>query len=81
MRIDKLPIRGGGFRFLPIMTQEEYRAERNSLNDTGLCLACGVEADGCEPDMRKGKCDACGAADVYGLEELMVMGLIRWEDE
>jgi hypothetical protein len=42
----------------------------------GFCLACGVEADGVEPDARRYTCDACGAAKVYGLEELALMGLL-----
>ena len=42
-----------------------------SLDNPGFCIACGADADGCEPDMRKGECEACGARGVYGAEELM----------
>ena len=32
------------------------------------------EAYGVEPDARSYECEGCGAAEVYGLEELMLMG-------
>jgi hypothetical protein len=38
----------------------------------GICAACGEEADGCEPDARGYKCEACGAPSVYGAEELLM---------
>jgi hypothetical protein len=40
----------------------------------GFCLACGAEKDSCEPDARKYECDECGAFEVYGAEELLMMG-------
>jgi hypothetical protein len=47
-------------------------AERRmrTLDDPGLCLACGNEQGGCEPDARRYRCEACGARQVYGAEEL-----------
>lgn len=45
------------------------RAE-TSLDNPGFCIACGLEADGCEPDMRKGQCESCGERSVYGAAEL-----------
>ena len=47
------------------------RAEA-SLDDPGFCLACGADAEGCEPDMRKGECEVCGEHAVYGAEELLM---------
>jgi hypothetical protein len=41
----------------------------------GFCLACGAESDTVEPDARKYSCGCCGAAKVYGGEELLLMGL------
>ena len=38
----------------------------------GLCTACGHEQGGCEPDARKYECEACGANQVYGADELMM---------
>ena len=42
---------------------------------TGFCIACGAQADGVEPDARHYVCEACGAAKVFGAEELLIMGV------
>ncbi len=47
----------------------------------GACLACGEMADGVEPDAREYECESCGAKKVYGLEEILMMGLIDLQDE
>lgn len=39
----------------------------------GICLACGEEQEGVEPDARKYECESCGANKVYGAEELLMM--------
>ena len=51
-----------------LMAQSDY---------PGFCLACGAEHDSVEPDARKYHCTDCGAHKVYGLEELVLMGLVR----
>ena len=38
----------------------------------GFCTSCGAEAYGVEPDARKYVCECCGAAAVYGAEELLI---------
>ena len=38
----------------------------------GFCTACGDEAYGVEPDAREYTCESCGAAAVYGAEELLL---------
>lgn len=43
------------------------------LDNPGFCIKCGAEADGCEPDMRNGKCAVCGEFKVFGAEELLMM--------
>ena len=40
----------------------------------GVCIACGEDADGCEPDARNYKCECCGENKVFGAEEAMMMG-------
>jgi len=45
-------------------------------NNGGWCKACGEEAYGVEPDARKYKCEFCGAHEVYGASELLIMGEI-----
>ena len=42
----------------------------------GFCTNCGAEAYGVEPDACGYKCEACGALDVYGAEEIILMGLV-----
>ena len=51
-------------------------AEEQMFGDgnAGFCRACGEERDGCEPDARRYPCDACGANQVYGASELIMMG-------
>jgi Zn finger protein HypA/HybF involved in hydrogenase expression len=44
-------------------------------NMAGFCLACGAESETVEPDARRYSCACCGAAKVYGGEELLLMGL------
>lgn len=63
------------------MTEDDYHMHNNSSD--GGCLACGAITDGgCEPDARNYPCDACGAKQVFGIEELMICGKIEiTEDE
>ena len=44
------------------------------LGNPGFCVACGAETDGCEPDARNYKCEECGKRQVFGAEEIMIMG-------
>jgi predicted RNA-binding Zn-ribbon protein involved in translation (DUF1610 family) len=39
----------------------------------GFCRVCGTEVDGVEPDARGYECPECGAQEVYGAEELLLM--------
>lgn len=57
------------------MTKDEYTESRE--DDGGRCLACGAEAYGVEPDAREYQCDACGENQVYGIEELLIMGAVE----
>lgn len=44
----------------------------SSLDNPGFCIACGEDADGCEPDAREYECEHCGKMKVYGAEELLM---------
>lgn len=59
----------------PSLTEERIleAVERRmlSLDNPGFCIACGLEAEGVEPDARKYECESCGERAVYGAEELM----------
>jgi hypothetical protein len=57
------------------LSEEEFHEAREQSE--GRCIACGCSADECEPDACEYTCPECGAAKVYGLEELLVMGLVN----
>jgi len=52
-----------------------------SENYGGFCIACGDEAYGVEPDARQYQCESCGARAVYGVEELLIRGVIHFTEE
>jgi hypothetical protein len=52
---------------------EAVERRMTTLDDPGLCIACGNEQGGCEPDARRYECEACGEPAVYGAEELLLM--------
>ena len=60
----------------PDITQDRVMEACNrsmtTLDNPGFCIACGEEADGCEPDARGYECEACGENKVYGAEELLI---------
>ena len=43
-------------------------------DNPGFCLACGNEQEGCEPDARNLECEECGQRQVFGAEEILMMG-------
>lgn len=55
------------------ITAQRVLAAVEADDNRGFCLACGAEAYGVEPDMRKGECEECGEHRVYGAEEVMIM--------
>ena len=58
------------------ISEEEYHQEHDE--GIGGCRACGDRNEGaggwCEPDARNYECAACGAMELYGLDELLLMG-------
>lgn len=43
-----------------------------SLNNPGICTACGEDAEDCEPDACGYECEYCGNFAVFGAEELLL---------
>jgi len=66
-----------GKRLYGVVAHEDELRHALWSDNLGFCLECGTETDGVEPDARQYRCDACGMSAVYGLEELMLMGLVR----
>ena len=46
----------------------------HSLDNPGICLSCGEEADGCEPDAERYTCESCGEKQVYGADQALLCG-------
>lgn len=47
----------------------------------GICIECGAEQYGCEPDARNYVCESCFIPAVFGSEELLQMGAIYDDTE
>ena len=50
---------------------EAVERAHSSLDNPGICTACGEDADGCEPDAAGYECESCGKLAVFGAEELL----------
>ena len=61
------------------VSEDEFRAHCD--DNGGYCLACYAEAYGVEPDARKYECESCGEPKVYGAEECLLLGRVRFEGE
>ena len=48
---------------------EAVEADENA----GFCLKCGDDAYGVEPDACNYECESCGAEQVFGAEEILLM--------
>ena len=53
---------------------DELMAACEADDCLGFCTACGSQAYGVEPDARCYVCESCGQPNVYGAEELLLMG-------
>jgi hypothetical protein len=58
---------------MPNVTFAQVLSAVESGEYIGICIACGNEQEGVEPDARRYTCDACDLPKVYGAEELLLM--------
>ena len=52
--------------------ESELRSCMFGMESLGICLACGEQAEGVEPDAEGYKCLSCGEMKVMGLELAMI---------
>ena len=52
------------------------RLELASLNHEGFCISCGDLVQGIEPSARHRTCPCCKRPNVFGLEQIVQMGLL-----
>lgn len=57
------------------MTEAEYIEYREEY--LGICMNCGSQVKGCEPDMIDGPCESCDNGRAYGIEELLITDQIK----
>ncbi len=74
MRRQEYKTRTGLNQFMPVLPAKAHLGDIEG----GWCLKCGEPVDGVEPDARKLiHEDGCNAPKVYGIEELVLMNLVR----
>ena len=59
-------------RVTEAVEREVTSLDNPSRRKPGSCLACGAEAESCEPDARQYECESCGAHAVYGAQEILI---------
>ena len=61
------------------MTDDEYTESTYGLGSPGFCRACGEydEYAGCEPDAEHYVCPSCGAPELFGLEQCLILGYVE----
>jgi len=74
MKKQQYKAKNGKMQWQPIYSKEFEQLVSDGCQ--GFCLACGETQEGCEPDARKYVCESCEQPKVYGLEELLMMGLV-----
>jgi hypothetical protein len=64
-----------GFEVHESVTPERVLEAAQADNNIGICVVCGEDAEGVEPDAEGYHCEGCGVAAVYGAEQLLLLGL------
>lgn len=52
---------------------DAVRRRMTDLDNPGFCLVCGNEQGECEPDAQNYTCESCGAEQVFGADELLMV--------
>jgi len=72
--------KSGRMLYCPVIETEDEMYEINET-DEGFCLGCGNTQACVEPDARRYKCESCEEHLVFGFQELLLMGLMRFETD
>lgn len=51
---------------------EAVESYMTTLDNPGICILCGVDIEGVEPDAEKYDCENCDFPAVYGAEQLLL---------
>ena len=76
MKHETYKTRAGTLQYRPILSARRMQSIMMDGRG-GFCLACAHEQLAVEPDARRYPCESCGAPKVYGLEELLMIGLAK----
>lgn len=63
-------------QFKPQVSHHQMEQIMIGCDSVGWCLHCGDTVDGVEPDAKRYVCEVCNLPKVFGMEELMMMGLV-----
>ena len=76
MKKEQYKTLSGDTLYRPVLTTKEMQ---HIMFDGcgGFCLSCGRQTRGVEPDARKASCPSCKEEKLYGMEELLVMGVLK----
>jgi hypothetical protein len=77
MKIETYITKTGKKQYRPVLSESEAQGLMFDAPDSGFCLACGEEAYGVEPDAQRYRCESCDALKVYGIEQLILMGIAK----
>lgn len=62
----------------PSITEDRITAlcirQLTTTDNPGVCLACGNDQDGTEPDAENYTCDECGESCVMGAQQILIAG-------
>ena len=64
--------------YAPVMQTEDEMYAVNA-SEEGFCLGCGSTQGCVEPYARRYECESCEEHLVFGFQELLLMGLVRFE--
>jgi hypothetical protein len=75
MQKEQYKARNGNMQWRPVLSERQYLNAEDEYE--GFCLACGATRGECELDARNYTCERCEQPKVFGIPELLMMGLAK----